>query len=253
LTQVTIPDNVTNIGDEAFAFCSHLSGITVDAANPAYASVAGVLFDKNRTTLVEFPAGIAGNYAIPGGILDIGSGAFGGCGSLTGVTIPDTVTGIGYGAFDTCSNLTSITIPASVTSLGTYAFYYARSLQGVYFQGNAPRDDGSEFYNVRNATVFYLPGTLGWGATYGYLPTVPWYLPNPLILQQGPGFGVQNNQFGFTISWATNAAVVVEASTNLAPPVWLPVTTNTLAAGSAYFTDPQWTNSPARFYRLRSP
>jgi hypothetical protein len=62
---------------------------------------------------------------------------------------------------------------------------------------------------------------------------------------------VQTNCFSFTISWATNIAVVVEASTNLV--VWQSVQTNTLTAGSAYFSDLQWTNYPGRFYRLRSP
>ena len=47
--------------------------------------------------------------------------------------------------------------------------------------------------------------------------------------------------------------VVVEACTNLANPAWHPIGTNTLISGSAYFSDPQWTNYPARFYRLRSP
>ena len=55
------------------------------------------------------------------------------------------------------------------------------------------------------------------------------------------------------ISWATNASVVVEACTNLANPVWCAVGTNTLTSGSSCFSDPQWTNYPARFYRLRSP
>jgi hypothetical protein len=250
---VTLPGSVTSIGDEAFGFCPHLRAITVDAANPAYTSVAGVLFDKSLTTLVECPSGVAGSYSIPGGVANIGIGAFGGCGRLTGVTIPDTVTGIGYGAFDTCSNLTSITIPASVSSLGSYAFNFAALLKHAYFLGNAPPDDGTEFWADRNATIYYLPGTLGWGATYGFIPTVPWYLPNPIVLTQGPGFGVQNSQFSFTISWATNAVVVVEASTNLSPPVWLPVATNLLSAGSAYFSDPKGTNSLTRFYRLRSP
>jgi hypothetical protein len=69
----------------------------------------------------------------------------------------------------------------------------------------------------------------------------------------GSNFGVQTNCFGFTISWATNTPVVVEACTNLADPDWQPVQTNTLTTGSSYFNDPQWTNYPSRFYRLRSP
>jgi len=50
-----------------------------------------------------------------------------------------------------------------------------------------------------------------------------------------------------------NATVVVEASADLGTPTWLAVGTNTLTGGSAYFSDPDWANYPARFYRLRSP
>jgi hypothetical protein len=46
---------------------------------------------------------------------------------------------------------------------------------------------------------------------------------------------------------------MVEACTNFTNPVWQPVQTNTLTGGSSYFSDPQWTNYPARFYRFRSP
>jgi len=217
LTQVTIPASVMSIGGEAFGFCPQLNSITVDEANPVCSSLAGVLFNKNRTTLAEYPAGLAGSYAIPEGVANIGFEAFGGCARLTGIKIPDTVTTIAPAAFDSCSNLTSVTIPSSVTSLGGIAFNYANRLNGVYFLGNAPPDAGSEFLGVLNArhtntAVYYLPGTLGWGATYGGLPTVPWYLPTPMILAQGPAFGASSGQFGFTISWATNAAVVVEAS-----------------------------------------
>jgi hypothetical protein len=98
-----------------------------------------------------------------------------------------------------------------------------------------------------------LPGTTGWGATFDSRPTAPWFLPNPLILNNGPGFGVQPGGFGFTISWATNVSVVVEAATNLANPVWIPVSTNTLTGGTSYFSDPQWTNYPVHFYRVQMP
>jgi hypothetical protein len=91
-----------------------------------------------------------------------------------------------------------------------------------------------------------LPGTTGWGSTFGGCPTALW---NP----QAQSPGVRSNQFGFTITGTTNLAVVVEACTNLANPIWSPVGTNTLTGGSSYFSDPQWTNYAARFYRLRSP
>ena len=69
------------------------------------------------------------------------------------------------------------------------------------------------------------------------------------------GFGVQTNQFGFNINWAGGETVVVEACADLANPVWTPLSTNTIAgtlgSGSIHFSDPQWTNYPGRFYRIR--
>ena len=76
---------------------------------------------------------------------------------------------------------------------------------------------------------------------------------NPQVQTIGASFGVQTNQFGFTITGSSNLVVVVEACTNLVNPVWVPVGTTTLTGGSSSFSDPQWTNYPARFYRLGPP
>ena len=59
--------------------------------------------------------------------------------------------------------------------------------------------------------------------------------------------------FGFNITGDSNMVVVVEVCTNLSNPAWQPVQTNTLTGGTSNFSDPQWTNYPGRFYRLRSP
>jgi hypothetical protein len=92
-----------------------------------------------------------------------------------------------------------------------------------------------------------LPGAYGWGTSFAGLPTALW---QPQI---DAASGIKTNQFGFNINWADDEVVVVEACTNLANPMWQAVQTNTLTGGSAYFSDPQWTNYPGRFYRLRSP
>jgi len=115
---------------------------------------------------------------------------------------------------------------------------------GVFYDGEQ---------SPTNATIYYLPGTTGWGPTFGGRPTMLWYLPNPLILNYSPAFGVQTNGFSFIISWATNIPVVVEACTNFTNPMWQSIQTNPLTGGWCYFSDPQWTNYPSRFYRLRSP
>ena len=253
LTEITIPGNVTSIGQAAFtnctslvtlkigsgvtsmgdnvcSGCTSLTNITVDADNSIYGSVDGILVNKSQTTLIRFPQGKTGSYTIPGSVTNIGRWAFQYCTGLTGVTLPSNVTIIRENAFSDCI-----------------------SLKGVYFLGRAPRFGSSIFGGNNIATVYYLPGTFNWGPTFGGRPTALWLLPNPLILNNGPIFGVQTNRFGFLISWATNRPVVVEVCTDLAQPVWSPVGTNTLTDGASYYSDPQWTNHPARFYRLRSP
>jgi hypothetical protein len=167
-------------------------------------------------------------------------------------TIPSGVNSVEDWAFESCTGLTSVTVPSSVVALGSYSFYDCTSLGGIYFAGDAPNVDLSELIWYDNTTVYYLPGTTGWDYSFGTAMTAQWYLPNPQILS-GASFGVTANQFGFTISWATNISVVVEASTNLSSPVWLPVSTNTLSNGFFYFSDAQWTNFPGRFYRISSP
>ncbi len=167
--------------------------------------------------------------------------------------IPDTVTSIGYMAFFYCRNMTNVTIGKKVTDIASVAFQGCYLLKGVYFTGDAPTLGWPVFDEVSDAIVYYLPGTTGWGSTFGDRPTAPWLLPNPLILNSSSSLGVRTNCFGFIISWATNASVVVEACTDLAHPTWSAVGTNILSGGSAYFSDPQWTNYPGRFYRLRCP
>ncbi len=243
LTTVTIPSSVTSIEYYTFSGCTSLASITI----PSSVTYIGERAFGDCTSLA--------NVTIPSSVTRIGEETFYGCTSLASVTIPSGVTSIEGFAFSGCTSLTSVTIPSGVTSIGFGAFGYCTSLNGVYFQGNAPSGDQDQDQFLVNNTVivYYLPGTTGWGPTFGDRPTALWVLPNPLILNNGPSFGVQTDQFGFIISWATNLSVVVEACTDLTQPLWTPVGTNTLTDGSSYFSDPQWTNFPSRFYRLRSP
>jgi hypothetical protein len=200
LATVTIGSGVTGIGKVAFLNCAHLTAIIVATNNPAYGSMAGVLFNQGQTTLIQCPGGLTGNYAIPGGVTSIGQGAFVGCAGLTGVTIPGTVTSIEDYAFAACTGLTNVVIPdgvtdilrsafkactgltrvtvaGSVTSILDGAFQNCTSLAGVYFQGDAPIIGSDVFAGDDHATVYYLRGTSGWGGTLGDRATRPWLQP----------------------------------------------------------------------------
>ena len=100
ITSVTIPNSVTSIGDDAFFHCTGLTSVTI------------------------------GNS-----VTNIGSCAFLGCTGLTSVTIGNSVTSIGLQAFQRCTGLTSVTIPDSVTSIRAWAFYCCTSLTSIKYRG----------------------------------------------------------------------------------------------------------------------
>ncbi len=187
------------------------------------------------------------SISLPAGISSIEDYTFYGCGKLKSFSLPTNLTNIGYGAFVYCP-LTSLTIPNKVVSIGDLAFYDCTGLTNFYFQGNAATLGGTNvFLNVNAAAVvYYLPGTTNWSATYGGLPTV---MLTPQIA--GANSGVSTNGFGFAINGAAGMVVVVEASADLIN--WQPMLTNTLSGTTFNFSDPQWTNYPGRYYRLRSP
>jgi len=133
LTSITLSASVTSIGQQAFQNCTSLTAITVDPGNTNYISDQGVLYNKDKTILVAYPAGKTGTFTISDSVTSIGDGAFAGCAAFTNITIPDGVTSVGQQVFQNCTSLTSITLPASVTSIGDLAFFGCTSLTSVTF------------------------------------------------------------------------------------------------------------------------
>ena len=160
LTSVTISDSVTYIGSSAIGGCTSLTTITVNQNNKYYSSVDGVLYNKDKSELVCYPAGKTGEYTIPGGVTSIGSSAFDGCESLTSITIPDSVTSIGWYAFEGCTGLTSVTIPDSVTEIGGRAFEGCASLTSITIPDSVTSIGWNAFRGCTGLTSITIPDSV---------------------------------------------------------------------------------------------
>ena len=183
LASITIPDSVTSIGYSAFGACSSLASISVSEKNENYSSVGGILFNKNKTELIRYPAAKTiseysmpdsvtsigdsafddctslSSITIPNSVTSIGSRAFFNCTSLASITIPDSVTSIGDSAFDGCSSLSSITIPNSVTSIGDMAFRGCTSLASITIPDSVTSIGGRTFEGCTSLANIYYTGT----------------------------------------------------------------------------------------------
>jgi len=215
LIGISIPGTVTTIGDRAFVSCVNLSSLV-----------------------------------IPDSVTKIGSDAFENCKEIGSIDIiGNGLISIGNRAFENCDNLEIITLPQSISYIGTNAFKSCSSLTEVYFEGNAPAI-GDAVFLYSEPTAYFKPENSGWVETFAGRPTVLWY---PEIWTDHPTFGVHSNHFGFTIDYWESGLVVVEVCSNLTSNDWTPVETNTMAWGSGYFSDPNWSNYSNRYYRLSMP
>ena len=171
LTSIAIPNSVTSIGTEAFGACSGLTSIT-----------------------------------IPNSVTSIGTDAFEGCSGLTSITIPNSVTRIETGAFSFCSGLTSITIPNSVTSIGNNAFYGCTGLTSITIPNSVTSIGYDAFYNCDGLTSITIPNSVTWiesGAFSGCSGLTSITIPNSVTSIGSFAFGYCDN-LGDVYCLATN-------------------------------------------------
>ena len=150
LKSIIIPNSVTCIGESAFADCGSLKNLVLPESvvsikgnlfckwngemkclSPNFIFEDGVLFNKDKSTIISFRDKDITSYVIPDYVTSIGEDAFSGCESLTSLVIPDSVTSIGDYAFSGCRSLKSLVISNSVTHIAVGAFLSCTSLSSV--------------------------------------------------------------------------------------------------------------------------
>jgi len=165
LVGITIPKSVTLIEQNAFYNCVNLISINVNVENPVYISVAGVLYNKDKTILIDYPPGKKDTpFTIPNGVTKIEQNAFAYCANLTGVIIPNSVIVIAQGAFAYCTGLADINIPYDVT-INLKAFYGCINLTSVTIEGSDSFDRDA-FEGIGDLREKYYENGNGGPGTY---------------------------------------------------------------------------------------
>lgn len=163
LTSIIIPSSVTYI--ETYSIdCAGLTAFIVDATNANYCTQDGVLFNKDKSSLLRYPAAKTGSYTIPSAVITIDFKAFYKCIALTSITIPNTVISIQTDAIRGCTGLTSITIPSSVTLIDSNNFMECYSLATINVETantNYSSQDGVLFNKVKTILIRYPSGRAG--------------------------------------------------------------------------------------------
>ena len=173
LTSIDIPNKVTKIDDNTFSNCPSLKNvsigsgctsistvafinaysideITVAENNKNFTAVDGVLYNKDKTTLVLYPKNRSGEFAVPDTVTTIADYAFDNAPKLTKVTIGENVKSVGTGAFRNCNSLETVIFKDSDTvqkTIGDYAFNNCPALTEVDF-GNAVKSIGNYAFMV---------------------------------------------------------------------------------------------------------
>ena len=188
---VIIGDNVTTIGEHAFAACNALQNVTLGSrVQTIEVSAFGTC---QALQSISFPASVT----------TIGKHAFPNCRALQNVSFSDGLTTIGEGAFSDCVVLQSITLPASVTTIGEYAFAFCKALQQVTVAWDTPLAvPDKTFWGVNTANV---PLKVPKGREAAYQATPVWKsfkINSPPVPGNGGKLTVTDvTSNGFTVSW----------------------------------------------------
>ena len=186
LKSVYIPKATTTLYNETFGNCTGLESINIDRNNKKYTSVGGVLFDKKKVTLIQYPPSKkATSFTVPNtvktikseafsyskylklvtiqnSVTDLGSDAFSSCVNLEKVTLPNSIKVIKDGVFSNCTKLKYINIPNSVKEIQYYAFSHCESLKNVIIPNSVTYIGQGAFEECSNLETVTIPNSVSY-------------------------------------------------------------------------------------------
>lgn len=178
LRKLVIPNTLSHIPN--FAFLDNIEEILVEDGNECCSSVDGVLFNKDKTALIQFPKKHkATSYCIPDSVKIIAGHAFYCCQNLTEVILPNNVE-IGWYAFWGCTSLVDenglliiqnylwyadpephhFRIPDDVVTIGNYAFFECKNLKEITIPDSVTKIEESAFSDCENLERIYIPDSV---------------------------------------------------------------------------------------------
>ena len=164
VTAINIPSTIQDIimydnyGNLCFD-CISLVSINVDENNPNYCDIDGVLFSKDKSTLIAYPNAKSSVYIVPSTTLAIGERAFYHCSGINSITIPSSVTTIGECAFSNCINLETVNLFKGLKVIGGDAFEDCENLKRIDIPDGVVMIGGSAFESTKIESV-RIPGTV---------------------------------------------------------------------------------------------
>ena len=177
--KVILPNSITEIGDDVFAYCNELSAIEI----PNSVNKIGIRAFKGCKSLksIAIPGSVEtikgeafkdcsalANVTLENGIRNIEVSVFQGCSSLTKVVIPNSVRNMGSGVFENCANIESAKLSENLTTIPHSSFRGCYSLKTVSFSSSLTNIESEAFKNCKSLTTITLPKTINTLGTYAW-------------------------------------------------------------------------------------
>ena len=180
IKSLSLPNNITHIGEYAFYHCDGLTSLVLPGSITDMGAYVFALCSSLEEVIIERGLSEIGYCAfmscnkivtikIPDSVTAINHGAFSNCSSLTSIKLPDALTSIGSSAFFGCSNLTEIAIPQGLISIGDTAFHDCSSLVSITIPNGVTEIGGSAFYNCSGLLSITIPSSVTHIGAYAFM------------------------------------------------------------------------------------